>query len=175
MSDSAGGAIAPMASDNRQKIETGSGMLEGQETVGPFEHKTDWPYYWITRVSARYISEMEKLLKPAGLDVPRWRVLHCLREHGALGVSEISEYCILKLNTTTKIVQRMTLDELVTTRSSPMDGRVTEVQLTDKGEEAAVRAAQFAQTIFDRTFSDFEQDEIAQINGLLKRVFDKLG
>lgn len=150
-------------------------MLEGQDMVGPFSHKTDWPYYWITRVSARYINEMEKLLKPAGLDVPRWRVLSSLREHGALGVSEISEYCILKLNTTTKIVQRMAIDGLVTTRPSPTDARVTEVQLTPKGEDAAIRAAHFAQIVFDQTFADFSSAETAQINGLLKRVFDKLG
>lgn len=150
-------------------------MLDDQGAVGPFSHKTEWPYYWVTRVSARYISEMEKLLKPAGLDVPRWRVLSCLREHDALGVSEISDYCILKLNTTTKIVQRMTTDGLVTTRSSPLDGRVTEVRLTPKGEDAAIRAAQFAQAVFNKTFADFEPAEITQINSLLKRVFDKLG
>ncbi|MBL0375531.1 winged helix-turn-helix transcriptional regulator [Rhizobium sp. KVB221] len=150
-------------------------MLEDQGTVGPFSNKSDWPYYWLTRVSARYVGEMEKLLKPAGLDVSRWRVLSSLREHGTLGVKEISEFCILKLTTTTKIVQRMTADGLVTTRSSPQDGRVTEVQLTKKGEDAAIRAAHFAKTVFDRTFEGFQPDEIAQMNQLLRRVFDKLG
>ncbi|AXV18157.1 MarR family transcriptional regulator (plasmid) [Neorhizobium sp. SOG26] len=150
-------------------------MHDEQDTVGPFSRKTDWPYYWVTRVSARYINEMEKLLKPAGLDVPRWRVLSSLREHSPLGVSEISDYCILKLNTTTKIVQRMVADGLVTTRSSPQDARVTEVSLTKKGEEAAIRASHFAEMVFDRTFADFKPDEIAQMNQLLKRLFEKLG
>lgn len=146
----------------------------GPEPAYPFSHKTEWPYYWITRVSARYTFEMEKLLKPAGLDVSRWRVLSSLREHGTLGVSEISDYCILKLNTTTKIVQRMTAEGLVATRGSRSDGRVTEVRLTKKGEKAAVRAAQFAQMVFDQTFSDFNPAEIAQINAVLKKIFDKL-
>lgn len=149
-------------------------MPDKNDTAVPFAHKTEWPYYWITRVSARYIAQMEAMLKPAGLDVPRWRVLSSLREHGALGVSEISDYCILKLNTTTKIVQRMVNDGLVVTRSSPQDGRVTEVSLTPEGEDAAVRAAHFAQVVFDQSFQDFSPEEISEINTLLKRVFDKL-
>lgn len=147
-------------------------LEDGVEST--FSGKGDWPYYWVSRVSALYALELEKRLKPIGLDVSRWRVLASLLEHGGLGVSEISDYCILKLNTTTKIVQRMTAEGLVTTRGSPFDGRVTEVQLTEAGKEAALRAARIAQQLFERTFSDFEKDEIAQLNRLLKRLFAKL-
>lgn len=148
---------------------------DGAELRPPFSAKAEWPYYWITRVSARYTFEMERLLKPIGLDVSYWRVLSSLREHGSLSVSEISDYCILKLNTTTKIVQRMTAEGLVMTRSSRADGRVTEVTLTEAGEKAAIKATQFARLLFERTFSDFDSGEIAEINSVLKRIFERLG
>ncbi|MFD2236561.1 MarR family winged helix-turn-helix transcriptional regulator [Aureimonas populi] len=144
------------------------------EEAARFSSKAVWPYYWIARVNARYLLRMEELLKQDGLDISRWRVLSSLREHGTLGVSEISEYCILKLNTTTKIVQRMVAEGLVETRSSRSDGRVTEVTLTPQGAQMALRAADAARIVFERSFADFEPSEIAQINGLLKRVFDRL-
>jgi len=144
----------------------------GGEDVPPFS-KAAWPYYWITRVSALYAFEMEKRLKPMGLDVSRWRVLSSLREHGNLGVAEIADYSILKLNTTTKIVQRMVNEGLVTTRSSAVDARVTEVSLTEKGFAAAVEASHLANTVFERTFYDIKDREIDQMNGLLKRIFER--
>lgn len=175
-----------MAPSSRQKRLAPSGQSEGArgegavekdpsyEDAGRFSSKGTWPYYWIARVNARYLLRMEELLKRDGLDISRWRVLSSLREHGTLGVSEISDYCILKLNTTTKIVQRMVVDGLVETRPSRSDARVTEVTLTHRGEQMARRAADSARIVFERSFSDFEPGEISQINGLLKRVFDRL-
>ncbi len=168
--------MSEMSKSKADAVASGDpGEAEGRSKPPmPFNSKVEWPYYWIARVNARYGIEMEKLLKPNGLDVSRWRVLSSLSEHGSLGVSDISEYCVLKLNTTTKIVQRMTAEGLVTTQPSRADARVTEVTLTRKGEAAARSASRSAQQVFERTLSDFSADEILLLNGLLQRVFDKL-
>ena len=149
-----------------------------QETISPsqpFSAKHDWPYYWISRVNARYALELERLLKPHGLDVSRWRVLASLDEHGSLGVSEIAEYAILRLNNTTKIVQKMAADGLVQTRSRSADARVTEVSLTEDGKRQAKRARELAHTLFERSFRDVDAGELKMLNELLKKVFDRLG
>ena len=75
--------------------------------------KQDWPFYWITQVSARYMQVMEVRLKRIGLDVPSWRVLMCLHEDDWLSVSQIADYSIIKLNTATRIIQRMESQGLV--------------------------------------------------------------
>ncbi|NIZ07909.1 MarR family winged helix-turn-helix transcriptional regulator [Pseudooceanicola sp. HF7] len=137
--------------------------------------KQDWPYYWITRTSARYFLTMEKRLKPVGLDVPRWRVLMSLYEDEYLSVSEISDLCIIKLNTATKIIQRMMADGLVTTRSRPSDARVTEVTLTALGDARRKEARAIADEVFAASFGDFTTDEREVLNSLLQRVFTRLG
>ena len=78
-------------------------------------HKADWPFYWITQTSSRYMQVMEQRLKDIGMDIAYWRVLMSLYEDQALSISEISTFCIIKPNTATKIIQRMTAQGLVTT------------------------------------------------------------
>ncbi|QPM90341.1 MarR family winged helix-turn-helix transcriptional regulator [Pseudooceanicola algae] len=136
--------------------------------------KQDWPYYWITRTSARYLLAMEKRLKAAGLDVPRWRVLMTLYEDEHLSVSEISEVCIIKLNTATKIIQRMVADDLVTTRPRARDARVTEVALTPKGDARRHEAHAIAEQVFAASFGDFSVEEQVLLNAMLQRVFTSL-
>ena len=65
-----------------------------------------WPFYWLTRATARYLIRLETALKPAGLDVPRWRVLMSLQGQDRASVSELAEHAIVKLPTMTKIVHR---------------------------------------------------------------------
>lgn len=137
--------------------------------------KQDWPYYWITRTSARYFMAMEKRLKPIGLDVPRWRVLMSLYEEEHLSVSQISDFCIIKLNTATKIIQRMVADDLVVTRPRPGDARVTEVALTPLGDARRKEARAIADKVYQTSFGDMSAEEQRVLNGLMERVFHRLG
>lgn len=148
-----------------------AGMTEAE---GRFR-KQDWPYYWITRTSARYLMAMEKRLKPIGLDVPRWRVLMSLYEEEHLSVSQISDFCIIKLNTATKIIQRMVGDGLVTTRPRPGDARVTEVALTPLGDTRRKEARIIADKVYQASFGDMSAEEQRVLNGLMERVFHRLG
>lgn len=137
-------------------------------------HKANWPFYWITQVSARYMQVMERRLKSAGIDPSYWRVMMSLYEDQSLSISEISEYCIIKPNTATKIVQRMLAEDLIRTGPRASDARVTEVTLTEKGHDLRRKARTFADEIYTRTFSDMSREEQLVLNMLLERVFDRL-
>ena len=50
-------------------------------------------------------------------------------------VSELSEIMICKMSTTTKIVYRLKDEGLVDTYCCENDGRITRVELTDKGQQ----------------------------------------
>lgn len=145
-----------------------------EEVEAPVFRADDWPFHWITRVAGRYFQAMEAVLKPLGLDVAQWRVLMCLDERGGRSVSEIAEICIVKLNTTTKIVQRMTADELVVCRPRRRDARVTEVRLSPKGRALQGRARAEAEAVFAEAFEGLDPGRVAAMNHLLAEVSDRL-
>ncbi|WP_247894370.1 MarR family winged helix-turn-helix transcriptional regulator [Azospirillum sp. B510] len=137
--------------------------------------RRDWPFYWISRVNGRYVQALEQRLKPLNLDMPRWRVLMCLYEDEHQSISEIAEFSVLKLNTATKIVQRMLADGLVATRARPTDGRATEVTLTPHGDRMRQLAMAEADGILAASFVGISAEEMAALNGLLEKVFNRLG
>lgn len=154
-----------------------SAETESNEQAAVFAErrmKKDWPFYWVSRVNARYVQGLERRLKPLDLDMARWRVLMSLYEDEHLSVSDIAEYALIKLNTATKIVQRMIADGLVVTRVRPSDGRVTEVCLTPEGDRLRRLARKEADHIFAASFVNISPDELAQLNGLLEKVFLQL-
>lgn len=136
--------------------------------------KKNWPFYWIFRVNARYVQVLERRLKRVGLDMPRWRVLISLYEAEYLSISEIAEMSVMKLNTATKIVQRLVKDGMVVSRVRPNDGRVTEVTLTPKGDALRAEALIEAESILAASFVHITPKELAALNGLLEKVLGQL-
>ena len=139
-------------------------------TNDPKHFKADWPFYWISQLNAAYADALERRIKPIGIDIPRWRALMSLYEDQYLSVSEIAEFSAQKLNTTTKVIQRMIKDGLVSTRVRPTDGRVTEVCLTDKGDRMRKLALVEARAIYDQTFARIDPSRVAEMNRLMSEV-----
>lgn len=149
--------------------------LHRADPAGPNFKLADSPLYWLARVAGRYRLDMDLVLKPIGMDVPRWRVLAILTEHEPASVSELCEHAVIRLSTMTRIVQRLADSGLVSTRPRDSDGRVTEVRLTDAGHEAAVSVHAQASRIFFHGFDGFTAAEVAALNGMLQRLFRNFG
>ena len=133
-----------------------------------------WPFYWLARANGRYRARMEDMLRPTGLDMPRWRVLMTLHQDRVASVSEIASHVIEKLPTMTKIIQRMEADDLVRRQPRPGRERVMEVVLTEQGEVAGNRAWESASTLYDQAFAGMTTGEIDQLTALLERVAENL-
>lgn len=145
------------------------------DSSGDLKHlKADWPFYWISQINSAYADALERRIKPIGIDVPRWRALISLYEDQHLSVSEIAEFSAQKLNTTTKVIQRMIKDELVVTRVRPSDGRVTEVCLTEKGDQLRRAALEEARVIYEQSFGTIAPERLAEMNRLLAEVHKAL-
>ncbi|MDA9207716.1 MarR family winged helix-turn-helix transcriptional regulator [Octadecabacter sp.] len=140
----------------------------------PKKFKENWPFFWVSQINAAYATVLERRIKSYGIDMPRWRAMMSLYEDEYLSVSEIAAFSAQKLNTTTKVVQRMLNDGLVTTRVRPDDGRVTDVCLTDKGEKLRKEVFKEAQAIFEHTFSDVSNAELAALNDTLSNLHARL-
>lgn len=132
------------------------------------------PFYWISRVSGRYVLDMGAALRKVGMDVPRWRVLMILHETNPASISTIAERAVIKLSTVTRIVQRMQVEGLVTCSPRASDARVTEVSLTPAGAEAVEKVRSPASRIFHRAFDSLSDEEITVFIRLLHRLFDNL-
>lgn len=149
-------------------------MENEQDTASSFPPVLEWHYYWISRVNAQYTVVLEDKLKPHGINLSRWRVLSSLHQYGSLGVSEIANLAILRLNTATKVVQKMTTEGLVQTQINAQDARITQVVLTEKGRLQAIFAEGVAASIFEASFNDISKSDRERLNKILGRVAQKL-
>lgn len=136
--------------------------------------KEEFPFYWLARVYGVYTLEMERALKPIGLDIPTWRTLLILAERGTSSMSEISLHAIAKLSTVTKLVYRMKAEGLVDTATSEQDARVTVVGLTVAGREAIERGQLATRHIFQRSFEGMTPTQIRRLNESLHQILDNL-
>lgn len=136
--------------------------------------KEEFPFYWLARLHGRYSMAMEKALKKINMDIPRWRILFILKEHGESSISEISEHAIAKLSTITKIVYRMKADGLVDTKPCSNDGRVTQVSITDQGRQAIEQIQVTTSHIFKHSFNGLTEAQITKLNSTLEKIFNNL-
>ncbi|MDW3182767.1 MarR family winged helix-turn-helix transcriptional regulator [Roseobacter sp.] len=150
------------------------GRTDRVPEIDEAEFKKSWPFYWVSQINAAYENALERRLKHLGIDIARWRALMSLYDDGYLSVSEISEHSAQKLNTTTKVVQRMVKDGLVTTRVRPTDRRVTEVNLSEKGENLRREAFKEAQAIYNLVFDGQSEKDVETLNAELSRLHERL-
>lgn len=136
--------------------------------------KEEFPFYWLARVHGRYTLAMEKALKKIGLDIPRWRVLFILKQEGVSSITEIAEHAVAKLPTITRIIYRMKDDGLVDTRARSDDGRVTEVIITDAGQQAIEAIQVVTEDLFRQSFKGITDAQISRLNRMLELLFNNL-
>jgi len=132
------------------------------------------PFFWLSRVSGRYVLDMEAVLRRVGMDVPHWRVLMILHENDPASVSTLADLAVIKLSTMTRIVQRMQAEGLVACNPRASDARVTEVRLTPAGAAAVEQVRDPASRIFHQAFDDISDPELIVFIGVLRRLFDNL-
>ncbi|WP_269717078.1 MarR family winged helix-turn-helix transcriptional regulator [Caulobacter sp. NIBR2454] len=76
---------------------------------------------------------MEKTLARHGITKSTYRILTVLRESQPCSVTYLADTALIKRTTVSRIVEKMTQMDLVTTTQGGEDGRVTEVRMTDQG------------------------------------------
>jgi len=131
----------------------------------------EFPFYWLARVHAIYMLEMEKVLKRLGTDVPTRRVLLTLKLHGTASVSELATHAVNKMSTITRIVQRMRDEGLVETSTNPDDARITDVSMTRKGEELAALIEQVTQKIVIKGYQGLSGAQLENFMKTLQVIF----
>ncbi|MEM8569261.1 MAG: MarR family transcriptional regulator [Pseudomonadota bacterium] len=111
----------------------------------------------------------QHVLEPHDLSLPQWVILSCLWRHGPLPVRTLAEFVGTGLPAASRLVDRMAERALVTRRADPGDGRVTLVDVTEKGR-ALDHLASFYEQINAALFDGFTDAERELVFTLLKRM-----
>lgn len=132
VTDVAGGPRDPIAEAARQWISRGwAPAAEGMSLVTS-----------IVRVQQLLSTRIDRVLAPFGLTFARFEILRLLAftQAGQLPIGKMSERLQVHGTSVTSAVARLEAQGFVERRSSPADGRVVLVALTDAGR-TAVEAA----------------------------------
>lgn len=133
-----------------------------------------YPFYWIARVDALYVQEMDKTLKKLGMDIAKWRICMLLKVHQQLHVSEIAKHAISKVPTITKIIQRMEKEGLVVSHKSPTDARIKLISLTQEGYKKIDIVLNTTKSLFNNAFTGLSLEEITQLNQTMGKILNNL-
>ena len=134
----------------------------------------DYPFYLMTRTMAGYYAMLERALKKAGVDQPRWRVLMILGAQNPSNMSELSTRAVIKASTMTRLIQRMQRQGLVRSAKHPGDNRISEVYLTALGKQRLKMVRDIGGQIFRHTFGKIEDAKLKGFVASLKQIIATL-
>jgi len=126
------------------------------------------------RLGSRYTQAMEVQLKRVSMNITSWRIGLILRENGTLSMTEVAKHAVGRLPTITKSVYKMQERGLVEIKQSNIDGRVTMVNITDRGLQTINQVISSTSKTIDKAFNDMNKKEADQLNKLLQKVFNNL-
>jgi DNA-binding MarR family transcriptional regulator len=133
-----------------------------------------YPFYLLNRAASRYNVVIESQLRPIGIDIPTWRVLMILGEREPLPIAQVAKSAVINISTMMRIVERMVKAGLILTQPSATDGRVTELAMTDLGQEKLAAARAATSPVYQKIITDFSAQDFAQLLDLLGRLHDNL-
>lgn len=148
-----------------------------RDTIDPTKKDFDYestPFYNMVRLTALYHQRVDASLKPIGMDSSRWRILIILTKMQQATITQLSKESVIKISTIAKIIQRMTADGLVETKTCTEDARSTKVFVTEYGAEKVEVMRGKVGKIVRQAYLDMDDEELAAINQITKAIHDNL-
>ena len=123
-----------------------------------------YTFFWIKEQNTQ-------LLKPFGITMQQYNVLRILRGQHPKGIttSDIRSRMLDKMSDTSRLVDRLTKQNLVEKRVNPSDRRLVEVRITDDGLNLLGKIGMDRDAT--NSFSGhLSQEEAQQMNALLDKM-----
>jgi DNA-binding MarR family transcriptional regulator len=122
---------------------------------------------YLINVITNYVNEsMLEDLRRAGMTVPRWTVLTALRDEDGLAIGDLSERCMIRQSSLTRVVDQLQRDGHVRRRAKRGDLRVVQVFITKAGNalyESVVPGALERASNEIRSLLSTEVDALAEV------------
>ena len=122
------------------------------------------------RVSMAYRSRASRMLAEVGLHVGQEMLLQSLWQEDRLTQSGLADRLRIQLATVNKMIRRMERAGWVTKCADAQDGRVSRVQLTQKGRDMQAATEQVWERFEQCTLANFTLAE----QGILRRLLHRL-
>lgn len=134
----------------------------------------DYPFHLIAIVDRIYAEDIDTMLLQHAIDRPRRRVFGALKAKNPSSVSEISRLTSIKVSTISKLVERMRLEGLVETAPREDDNRVTEVFITEAGQEAMNIVSRVTGKQYRRALEGLNEKEVGKFCETLHHILENL-
>lgn len=133
------------------------------------------PFYLMAHADFKYHEDMDKVLHKHGVSRPIYRVMTVLRETQPASIGAITEAALTKRSTISRIIDRMVEQGLVLTKLDPEDNRITQVSLTESGQQTLRTLTPIVGRQFSRAMVGISNRDIAHLLRTLKCISDNLG
>jgi MarR family transcriptional regulator, organic hydroperoxide resistance regulator len=141
--------------------------------IGTGDFVEGYLLYLLARVSHVVSGEFHQQLRRRSVAVPVWRVLASLSGSRGETVTGLAEVCLLQQPTTTKLLDRMVRDGLVTRSQDARDRRVVRVALTPRGETLAAELIAAARQHEATVLARFPEMEAVNLKAVLRSVLER--
>jgi DNA-binding MarR family transcriptional regulator len=115
----------------------------------------------------RHMRQAARQITSFGIRPRDFSVLRHIHESGPLTIGEIQEYILSSPSTASTVVAKLEGDGYVTRTRSKEDNRVVFVELTEAGQELAVRTPMQGVPLLRRRLEALPEDDIRRINDAL--------
>lgn len=127
-------------------------------------------------INIQFMAHADAALRPLGLTCAQSDLLEYLAERGdeETTVQDIGQHFQLKHPTVIGFIQRLENKGFVTSSVSPRDRRCRVIRLTEKFDEVQRVMRKTRDTIDERVTRGFTDEEIAQLENYLSRVYHNI-
>lgn len=128
----------------------------------------------VKRVEQELMAAKSAVLRPLGLTVPQYAALLLLAQNAGMSAAALARACLVTPQTIATILGNLEAKGLIGRQPHQWHRNVTELQLTDHGQQLLDRADAQASPIERRIAAEFSATERAQLIAMLARISHQL-
>ncbi|MFZ7104256.1 MAG: MarR family winged helix-turn-helix transcriptional regulator [Peptococcaceae bacterium] len=141
----------------------------------PKDHPYVVLYLWLRRCHDLITVKTDNNLLELNISQAQYHVLRILDDLGAVSMTEISKLLFRGKSNLTTLIDRMEKAGLVKRQADEEDRRVLKIEMTPLGQEIHDQVAKLHRSFLVDLFSSLTEEEIKQLNDLLKKLGKSLG
>lgn len=142
----------------------------------PFASAEQEAHLSVGRTAAALEHAVAEALKPYGITPTQYNVLRILRGAGEKGLcrGEVRERMVAQVPDATRLLDRMEAAGLIQRARDGADRRFVTTRISREGKRLVDALDGPVQALHGRHFGHLDEAELAQLNGLLERVRERL-
>lgn len=108
------------------------------------------------------------------ISFPRFKMLHYLKKHGPLKVSEIAEALGITSAAVTGITDKLVAEDYVSRERAVNDRRVVIIAVTERGEAMIEQVLESQKETIQTIFSTLEEEDILHLRRVFSRILNNI-